>query len=186
MSARRHAGTDSEARAVDGAGEPGDGVDAAEPNTLLAVDAGIRAGFALYGHDGRLRWYRSRNYGTMSRLKRAAYGLISEIEGLDRIVVEGGGPAAEPWLKEGARRGIPAHEVQAGHWRKTLMLARNRRTGADAKEQADILARRVIEWSGADRPTSLRHDAAEAILVGLWGVVQAGWLPEVPGAVLEG
>ena len=42
------------------------------------------------------------------------------------------------------------------------------------------LARRVIEWSNAPRPTSLRHDAAEAILIGLWGVLQAGQLPRLP------
>jgi hypothetical protein len=158
----------------------------AAPDTLLAVDAGIRAGFALYARDGRLRWYRSRNYGTISRLKRAAYGLVQEIEGLARIVVEGGGPAAEPWVREGARREIPVHQVQAGSWRSALMLARNRRTGADAKEQADTLARRVIDWAGANRPTSLRHDAAEAILVGLWAVVELGWLDEVPAEVRKG
>jgi hypothetical protein len=152
--------------------------------TLLAVDAGIRAGFALYGRDGRLRWYRSRNYGSMGRLKRAAYGLVGEIEGLARVVVEGGGPAAGPWLKEGERRGVPVVQVQAGDWREELLLSRDRRTGAAAKARADTLARRVIEWSGADRPTSLRHDAAEAIMVGLWGVIEVGWLAGVPGAVL--
>jgi hypothetical protein len=42
------------------------------------------------------------------------------------------------------------------------------------------MARKVIDWSGARRPTSLRHDAAEAILVGLWGGLQVGWLRELP------
>ena len=41
-------------------------------------------------------------------------------------------------------------------------------------------ARAVIEWSGAKRPTSLRHDAAEAILIGLWGALELGWLAELP------
>ena len=31
---------------------------------------------------------------------------------------------------------------------------------------------------GAAHPTSLRHDAAEAILIGLWGVLEVGWLDE--------
>jgi hypothetical protein len=47
------------------------------------------------------------------------------------------------------------------------------------------LARNVIEWSGARRPTSLRHDAAEAILIGLWGVLSAGWLRALPPAILR-
>jgi hypothetical protein len=44
----------------------------------------------------------------------------------------------------------------------------------------------VIEWSGITRPTSLRHDAAEAILIGLWGVLEAGWLPALPPELRAG
>ncbi len=78
------------------------------------------AGFALYGADGRLRWYRSRNYGTMGRLKKAAYVLVGELEGLERVVVEGGGGPSEPWVKEAERRSIPVVRVHAcwgsGRW----------------------------------------------------------------------
>jgi len=42
------------------------------------------------------------------------------------------------------------------------------------------MARRVILWSGVQKPTSLRHDAAEAILAGLWGVIDVGWLESLP------
>lgn len=166
--------------------------DDAPERTLLAVDAGLRAGFALYGADGRLRWFRSRNYGSMARLKKAAYRLVGELGdvgqagGLARLVVEGGGGTADAWVREAARREIPAVQVHAEAWRETLLLSRNRRTGADAKDRADTLARRVIDWSGAARPTSLRHDAAEAILLGLWAVVEAGWLERVPETVRRG
>lgn len=156
---------------------------AAHEGSLLAVDAGLRAGFALYGGDGRLRWFRSRNYGSMPRLKRAAYGLIGEIDGLAHVVVEGGGAPSEPWLKEAARREIPSRQVHAATWREPLLLARNRRSGAAAKERAEVLARRVIDWSGLPGATSLRHDAAEAILLGLWAVVEVGWLEAIPGDV---
>lgn len=151
------------------------------PPRLLAVDAGLRAGLAVYGADGRLLDYRSTNFGSIARLKRGIYGVMTGIDGLARLVVEGGGGGfAEPWLKEAARRDLPAATVDAGVWRLRLLRPRDRRSGADAKEQADVLARRVVEWSGAPRPTSLRHDAAEAILIGLWGVLDAGWLPELP------
>lgn len=155
-------------------------------SSLLAVDAGIRAGFALYGGDGRLRWFRSRNYGSMARLKRAAYALVGEIDGLAHLVVEGGGVPSEPWLKEAARRGIPARQVHAMTWREPLLLSRNRRSGAAAKERADVLARRVIDWSGLPGATSLRHDAAEAILLGLWALVEIGWLEALPDDVAHG
>ncbi len=150
---------------------------------LLAVDLGLRTGLALYGADGRLRWYRSQNFGTTARLRRGAASLLRGLPDVTHLVLEGGGPIAEVWVKEGTRRGVRVETVDAGTWRRTLLWARERRSGTEAKAHADTLARRVIDWSGAARPTSLRHDAAEAILVGLWGVVRFGWLAEVPAAV---
>lgn len=49
-----------------------------------------------------------------------------------------------------------------------------------SKLSADALGCRVIARSGAGRLTSHRHDAAEAILIGLWGVLAAGWLDALP------
>lgn len=155
----------------------------AEPR-LLAVDAGLRAGLAVYGPDGRLQEYRSTNFGSLPRLKRAVYGVVSDISGLTHLVIEGGGGGiAAPWLKEARRRDLEVHQVDARVWREALLVPRVRRTGVDAKEAADAFARRIIEWSGAPRPTSLRHDAAEAVLIGLWGVLEAGWLDEIPASV---
>lgn len=74
--------------------------------------------------------------------------------------------------------------VHAERWRADLILPRDRRSGADAKAAADALARAVIAWSGAPAPKGpLRHDAAEAVGAGLWGVLDAGWLEAVPEAV---
>lgn len=147
---------------------------------LLAVDLGLRTGLALYGGDGRLRWYRSQNFGTNARLRRGAFGVLKDVPGVEHLVLEGGGTLADLWAKEGERRGLRVRVVDAETWRRALLYPRERRSGAEAKAAADGLARQVIAWSGAARPTSLRHDAAEAILVGLWGVVKAGWLSEWP------
>jgi hypothetical protein len=150
--------------------------------SLLAVDLGLRAGLALYGDDGRLRWYRSQNFGAQSRLRRAAYSILLELPDLQWLVIEGGGTLAESWQKEAARREVQVIQTSAETWRQQLLYPRQQRTGVDAKHHADRLARSIIDWSGAPRPTSLRHDAAEAILIGLWGVLQVGWLPAVPVA----
>lgn len=148
--------------------------------SLLAVDLGLRAGLALYGDDGRLRWYRSQNFGALPRMRRAAHSILHELPDLQWLVIEGGGPLAEIWQKEAARREVRMIQTSAEVWRQALLYPRQQRSGADAKQYADPLARRIIDWSGAPRPTSLRHDAAEAILIGLWGVLQVGWLTSVP------
>lgn len=154
--------------------------------SLLAIDLGLKTGLALYGADGRLRWYRSKNFGATSRLKRGAATILAELPGLTHLVIEGGGPLAEIWAREAERRGLIARLVSAETWRRELLLDREQRSGDRAKQAADHLARRVIDWSAAARPTSLRHDAAEAILIGLWGVLALGWLERLPPALARG
>jgi len=151
--------------------------------TLLAVDLGIKTGLALYGEDGRLIWYRSSNFGSTSRLRRGAGAILRDTSNLAWLVLEGGGILAEIWQKEADRRQIPLLQFSAETWRRGMLYPRQQRSGRQAKQHADRLARRVIEWSEAPRPTALRHDTAEAILVGLWGVLQVGWLAELPAAV---
>ncbi len=145
--------------------------------TLLAVDLGLKTGYALYGQDGRLHWYRSKNFGAAARLRRGVYGLLEGIPDLAWLVLEGGGRLAEIWEKEARRREIRVIRVSADEWRRVLLNPRERSNGRLAKQNAGELARRVIEERGAARPTSLRHDAAEAVLVGLWGLREVGWLP---------
>ena len=151
--------------------------------TLLAVDLGLRTGLAIFGADGRLQRYRSTNFGSVSRLRRGIPGVLDGVPDLRCLVAEGDRKLFEIWQKEAERRGAVASRVAAEEWRSTLLLGREQRNGADAKRHADTLARRVIEWSGAPRPTSLRHDAAEAILIGAWGALQLGWLRELPADV---
>ena len=141
---------------------------------------GLRAGLALFGRDGRLIWYRSRNYGNRSRLKKAAFSVLNEASPLSVVTIEGGGEHATPWIQEIERRGLQLVQIGAERWRKELLLDRHRRHGAEAKAHADTLARKIIAFSGAKRPTSLRHDAAEAICVGFWSVQHLGWLKDIP------
>ena len=152
---------------------------------LLAVDLGVRAGFACWGDDGRLRWYRSQNFGAAARMRRAVPALLSDPPDLARLVVEGGGPLVAPWAGEGQRRGLAVQVVAAETWRPLFLLPREHGSGGQMKTVADRLARRVIAWADGPRPTSLRHDAAEAILVGLWGALSAGWIRRLPPDLLR-
>ena len=148
--------------------------------TLLAVDLGLRSGIAHYGADGRLLRYRSTHFGSVARLKKGVPGIFKSLGPIEHIVVEGDRYLGEVWQKSARNRGAQFHTVTPEQWRQLLLLPRKQRSGKAAKDEADTLARQVITWSGLKRPTSLRHDAAEAILIGLWAVLEFGWLPKNP------
>jgi hypothetical protein len=112
--------------------------------SLLAVDLAIRTGLALHGREGRLLWYRSQYDGSTERLRRAVAGVLGETPDVEELIIEGGGTLEVPWEREAERRGILVLKFSAEEWRS-----------------------RGIQWSGSPAPTSLRHDAAEAILAGL-------------------
>ncbi len=150
---------------------------------LLAVDLGLRTGLALFGRDGRLAWYRSQHFGTRAALRRGVHGLLDTLPDLQRLVLEGGGPIADIWTREADRREIAVLRIAAEDWRARLLDTGSAKRRIEPKQGADALARRVIDWSGAARPTSLRHDAAEAILIGLFGVLDAGWMDSLPDAL---
>lgn len=152
--------------------------------SLLAIDLGLKTGLALYNGAGRLVWFRSHNYGSTERLRRHVPTILAGIPDLEVIIIEGGGNLAVVWEKEAAKRGRVI-QISAEQWRKHLLFPRQQRTGLDAKRHAGETARRIIDWSGAGRPTSLRHDAAEAILIGFWGVIHVGWLAELPAGVMS-
>jgi hypothetical protein len=143
---------------------------------LLAVDLGLRTGIALFGSDGRLRWYRSQNLGSAARLRRAIDGIVAQIPELTWLVAEGDRHLFRLWERSALRRGAQCRLVAAEVWRGTLLLERERRAGHQAKAQAVKIARRVIEWSGVSPVKRLRHDTAEAILIGVWGGLTVGWL----------
>ncbi len=143
--------------------------------SLLAIDLGIKTGLACFDRDGRLTWYRSSNFGSRARLKKAVPAVLREAGNVRYIVIEGGGDLAEPWIAEAKRIGAEIIQLAAHDWRTDLLLSREQRTGDDAKRHADALARLIIKWSDAKRPTSLRHDVAEAICIGFWGARRLGW-----------
>ena len=148
--------------------------------SLLAVDLGLKTGLALFSENGKLVWYRSHNFGTTDRLRHAVPGIINTTSDLTALVIEGGGNLATVWEKEAERRGIMLIQIGAEKWRQLFLYDREQRSGTDAKKYAGEMARKVIEWSAAPRPTALRHDTAEAIMIGLWGILHLGWLAELP------
>ena len=140
--------------------------------TLLAVDLGLAAGLACFRiDDGALLWFRSQQFGTMTRLKRAIPRVLDDCPSLGRVVVEGDRHLGDLWRKAAEKRGARVSWVAPETWRASLMFARDRRHGSDAKERALELALDIIEARGAKRPrTPLVDDVAEAICIGAWAL----------------
>ncbi|MCC5948653.1 MAG: hypothetical protein JJT89_09380 [Nitriliruptoraceae bacterium] len=165
----------------DATADPADG--GPVPAGLLAVDLGLRTGFASFAPDGAVRRVGSSNLGSRDRLRRAIPGVVTQYGPVSVLVVEGDRTLAAPWIAQAERRGAAGIEVAPETWRALLLHPRERRDGRRAKAAADPLARTTLEVLGGVRPTSLRHDAAEAVLIGLWALVHLGWLPQLPAAL---
>lgn len=142
---------------------------------LLAIDLGLRTGFALY-EDGRLVAHRSTRFPSRSAIKSAAWSVLREFGPLDEVVAEGDRLIGELWQKVAEKQNATFRLIGAETWRDELLYAREQRGSSVAKQSAVELAHAVIEDHGAPRAYGeLNDDVAEAILVGLWAV--GGELP---------
>ena len=147
----------------------------AENVVLLAVDLGLRSGLAGFDTVGVLVMYRSRHFSSRKTLKQAAYSICNDFPNLTTLVIEGGGELAAPWEKEASRRNLTFLQVSADEWREDVLLQREQRSGKQAKQVAMKRALDIIHDSGMSGPTSLKHDTAEAILMGYWVTGKLGW-----------
>lgn len=162
-------------------GTPSSGTKKQEPTALLAVDVGLKSGLAEYSLQGRLLRYRSCSFGNRRHLRRGVFAVMGDLRALELLVLEGGGALADVWRREAGRRGVEVRMVSAENWREVLLYQRHRRGSRVAKRRAVELARRVIHDAAIRKPvSSLRHDAAEAILTGLWAVLDIGWRRSLP------
>jgi ferredoxin-NADP reductase len=147
---------------------------------LLAVDVGLHTGLAFFDESARLLWYRSHHLSTPQKLKKIIAKLLRDSPRPTHIYLEGGGPLADLWRRDAERLGITVSQVQAEQWRGRLLYPRQHLSGAMAKREAGDLARQAIHRLGGKKPTQLRHDTAEAILVGLYALLELGWLEDWP------
>jgi hypothetical protein len=53
--------------------------EAENAGALLAVDLGLKTGLALYTGDGRLRSYRSHNFGSVPRMRKEVYRILTHV-----------------------------------------------------------------------------------------------------------
>jgi len=140
--------------------------------TILGIDLGIRTGLALFSMDARLIWFRSHNFGTRQRLRKGIYTLLCQILNewdLLFLIMEGSKDIGKLWMKRGQKIDVPVYFVSPEVWREAMLFTKNLKS-KEAKKQAIKFARKVIVSSGLAPPRTINHNAAEAILIGLWGV----------------
>lgn len=106
--------------------------------------------------------------GSLASLKKTVYPMLKSIENLSFLFIEGGGPIVRIWLNAALKLGLSVQNIDAADWRKDLLFQREYRTGFKAKESAIQRAQQIIDLSGAPSKNKPTHDAAEAILIGLW------------------
>ena len=147
---------------------------------LVAVDLGVRTGIAVFGGDGRLVSVASRNLGRRGRVRQVATAMRRELDRVDALVLEGDRSLAPAWRQAFAPRGTQVVLVEAERWRQELLHPRERRDGRTAKAAARELADVAVRELSGRTVTPLRHDAAEAVLIGVWGLRQLGWLDAWP------
>ncbi len=156
----------------------------AKNKQLLAVDVGPRNGLAMFGPDGRLLWYRSQPAASPLQLRRAAGRAMGAAGDVDWLISEGDVALAAIWERVAMRQGVRVQRVDRLTWRAHLLPEAGAAGAEDAEavgsQRAQELARQVISWSGGTVPVVLHPSAAAAILIGLWGVMQLGWLATTP------
>lgn len=143
---------------------------------LLAVDLGVKTGLALFSSDGRLLWHRSQNFGNKTRLRKAIPWIVSLEENITYIVIEGGGPLLKLWDAYLEKRNIEVLHIMAEEWRRALLLSREQRKGAQAKENAVRYAGIIIQKISNQKTVVTNNNAAEAILIGTWAMEKLGWI----------
>lgn len=147
---------------------------------LLAVDVGLYTGLAFFNRNAQLLWYCSHHLAGPQQLKRLAARLLRSAPRPTHLYFEGGGALAQIWEKEATTQSLIQVQVQAQQWREHLFHARQYSSSAIAKREAQHLAHKMTRALGGKKPTSLRHDTAEAILIGIYALLELGWLECLP------
>jgi len=135
---------------------------------ILAVDLGLRAGFAFLSVAGEVLWCRSQHFANRSAIGRASWGVLQSCPAAGWVVVEGERALANAWRRAALKRGLGFCRVDAGQWRAERWPQGAQRSGAWAKAQAVQEATALLRRQGRPAVQPLRHDTAEAVLIGLW------------------
>ena len=134
----------------------------------------MKAGLAWFTAEGELLRARSTRFATRTVLKKALPAIWTELPGITQVVLEGQGDIADIFRKSAERAALPVQQFSAEQWREDMLLPRQRRSGKQAKLNAETLAMQIARACGKPPKCAYDDDAAEAVLFGLWFLTRAG------------
>jgi len=159
---------------------------------LMAVDLGLRTGFALFNDRGELVHYENIVYENAESLRDGAETFMREWEDklsksnpsrITHISIEGADAALRDIWRELC--GGNAHQkltfVRPEEWRADLLSSKEKTSGGSSKEAARLVARQVVaDCSGKLHEGKFQTDVAEAVLVGYHVCRRLGWIQREP------
>lgn len=143
---------------------------------LLAVDVGLTFGWACYSHSNQLISYGSHHCTRRAKLKTLSWHLLRQLPPHSVVYAEGGGDLNSLWRRNAEKHGLAFRSLPAEQWRDECFYSRDRSRGAEAKRAAQRIAHTLVASQGKTSATPLRHDTAEAIVMGWWALRELEWL----------
>jgi hypothetical protein len=149
---------------------------------LVAVDLGLRSGFAFYTSAGRLIDFTCERFPSTAALPEFINDRLVSWEGkykVSNVVLEGDALLRKIWTdavtdySKSTSLNIEVTPVSPSEWREALLIKKERQSGKLAKTAAREISRQIM-WRSEivdtyyDRP--INTDAAEAILIGYYAV----------------
>lgn len=134
---------------------------------LLAVDAGLHSGWALFSKAGHLLNCREVRFKNRRVLKAQVYKLLNDLKPAI-LLIEGGGDLADTWMIQAEKNGIQVQQIYAETWRSDLFSPSAYRDRVSAKKEAKQAAAELIKNHHFSFTGTLHNNCAEAILFGHW------------------
>ncbi|CAJ1950814.1 unnamed protein product [Cylindrotheca closterium] len=166
-----------------------------ENELLLAVDLGLKTGFALFNKQGQLLRYEQHLFHKDKldeEIKTIVDGWESDMQAIEaigseepltvtKIAVEGGDIAIlNAW--ESATKDVSITRISPEEWRFHLLSEKERTSGATSKAAARLIARQVVSDFGimGNHQGKFKTDVAEAVVLGFYVCKKLGWVTRDP------
>jgi hypothetical protein len=111
-------------------------------NDLLAVDLGLRTGFAVYNTSGHLTSYFNRHFVSLEELEDSIPDIL-DTKKISCVVVEGDSVVRGIW-ESAVLPDLPMEAISPKEWRRKILTKSEQQNGPSAKAAARLIARQIM------------------------------------------